>query len=119
MVQLRLEEVQPVLEEFKLSAYLKNGCVTPDNNLLENAIRPFTVGRKNWLFAGTQRGAEASAALYSLVESAKANGLDAYKYLRYIFENIPFAQSTDDYRALLPKNLTNEILKISGDPTGV
>ncbi len=148
LVQLRIEEVQPVLEEFKewlirksgqvvpksllgqavsytlnqwdrLFAYLKNGCVTPDNNLLENAIRPFTVGRKNWLFAGTQRGAEASAALYSLVESAKANGLDAYKYLRYIFENIPFAQSTDDYRALLPKNLTNEMLKISGDPTGV
>ena len=103
----------------RLTAYLCDGYVTPDNNLVENAIRPFTVGRKNWLFAGTQRGAEASAALYSLIETAKASGLDVYKYLRFIFENPPLAQTDDDYRSLLPKNLTNELLKIPGKFSGV
>lgn len=103
----------------RLTAYLYDGCVIPDNNLVENAIRPFTVGRKNWLFAGTQRGAEASAALYSLIETAKANGLDVYKYQRFIFENLPLAQTDDDYRSLLPKNLTNELLKIPGKFSGV
>ncbi len=84
---------------------------TPDNNLAENAIRPFCVGQKNWLFAGTPAGAEASAILYSLVETAKANYLDPYKYLRYLFEKLPFAKTTQEYRMLMSSRLTSEILE--------
>lgn len=89
----------------RLVRYLDIGYATPDNNLAENAIRPFVVGRKNWLFAGTPEGAEASAIIYSLIQTAKANGLDSYSYLRYLFENLPFATSDEDYRNLLPKQL--------------
>jgi len=54
---------------------VEDGRLRPDNNLVENAIRPFAVGRKNWLFSGHPRGVDASATLYSLIETAKANGL--------------------------------------------
>lgn len=77
-----------------------------DNNLAENAIRPFVIGRKNWLFSGTPEGAAASATLYSLIETAKANGLEPYSYLRHIFNALPLAKSPEDYQALLPWNLT-------------
>lgn len=59
------------------------------NNLAENSIRPFTIGRKNWLFSGSPKGAAASAAVYSMIESAKANGLSPYKYLYFIFNQLP------------------------------
>ena len=103
----------------RLITYLDHGEVTPDNNAAENAIRPFVVGRKNWLFAGTQEGAEASACLYSLIETAKANNLDPYKYLRYLFEQLPFASSEDDYRALLPYNLGQTDLALENTVSGV
>ncbi len=90
----------------RLTAYLDEGYLTPDNNLVENAIRPFCVGRRNWLFSATPQGASASAALYSLIETAKANGLEPYAYLRYVFERLPHASSTEDYRRLLPQSLT-------------
>lgn len=93
--------------------------MTPDNNLAENAIRPFCVGRRNWLFSGTPDGAKASADIYSLIETAKANNLEPYKYLRYLFEKIPFAKSEEDYRNLLPMNLTPEQLLLPDTPTGV
>jgi len=63
-------------------------------------------GRKNWLFSNTDRGARASAIMYSLVESAKANGLEPYQYLRYLFTHLPAAASKDDIRNLLPSQLT-------------
>jgi len=94
----------------RLVRYVDCGIAPLDNNLAENAIRPFVVGRKNWLFAGTPEGAEASAAMYSLIETAKASGLDVYQYLRYLFENLPFAQSEQDYRNLLPLHLTSDKL---------
>jgi transposase len=90
----------------RLEAYIEVDDATPDNNLAENAIRPFVVGRKNWLFSGTPDGAKASAAMYSLIETAKANKLDVYRYLRFLFENLPLAQSEDDYRKLLPTALS-------------
>ena len=90
----------------RLTVYLDEGHLTPDNNLVENAIRPFCVGRKNWLFSATPQGAWASSALYSLIETAKANGLEPYAYLRYAFERLPHASSTEDYRRLLPQSLT-------------
>ena len=92
----------------RLVGYLKDGILLPDNNGAENAIRPFVLGRKNWLFAGTPKGAEASALLYSLIETAKANKLEPYAYLRYIFTEIPTASTLEGYEALLPWNLTPE-----------
>ena len=101
------EAIRYTLDEWhKLIRYLDHYLLTPDNNLTENAIRPFVMGRKNWLFSNTPRGAHSSAVLYSLIESAKANGLEPYKYLRYIFEKLPYAESKDDFRALLPDRIT-------------
>jgi transposase len=133
--RFRIDKAKPVLEEFKawlekrknetppkgflgkainytlsrwsrLIGYLENGHITPDNNAAENAIRPFVVGRKNWLFAGSPNGADAAATLYSLIETAKACRLDPYQYLRLLFEKIPYAHSEADYAALIPQNIT-------------
>lgn len=89
----------------RLGGYLQDGRLRPDNNLAENAIRPFAIGRKNWLFSGHPRGADASAALYSLIETAKANGLEPYAYLRFLFANLPMANTTERIKALLPQNI--------------
>ena len=81
------------------------------NNLIENAVRPFALGRKNWLFSGNPRGAKASAALYSLIETAKINGLEPYWYLRFLFEKLPLVKTQEDYKALLPYYIDKEELK--------
>ena len=75
-------------------------------SLTENSIRPFCLGRRSWLFADTVAGAQASARLYSLVQCAKANGLELYAYLRRVFTELPRAQSLGDVEALLPTRLT-------------
>ncbi len=133
--ELRQAEVLPILESFKkwldkrsqqtppqgllgkainytldqwdrLTGYVQDGRLRPDNNLVENAIRPFVLGRKNWLFSGHPRGAAASAAIFSLIETAKANGLEPYAYLRYIFEQLPLIDGDpEEYKKLLPQNL--------------
>jgi len=90
----------------RLIKYLDHGVVRMDNNLVENAIRPFAVGRKNWLFSVTPQGAETSALFYSLIETAKANGLDPFKYFKYLFEKYPHAKSTEDIFKLLPMNIS-------------
>ena len=69
--------------------YLLDGNCSISNNLAENSIRPFTIGRKNWLFSGSPRGAEASAGIYTLIETAKANGLNPWKYIKFILSDIP------------------------------
>ena len=92
----------------RVEAYLENGILRPDNNLAENAIRPFAVGRKNWLFSGSPAGAKASAAIYSLIESAKANALNPYDYLIQVFEKLPAAKSQNDMKALLPHNCKHD-----------
>lgn len=69
--------------------YLLDGNCAISNNLAENSIRPFTIGRKNWLFSGSPKGATASAGIYSLVETAKANGLYPTKYIQFILSDIP------------------------------
>jgi len=89
---------------------LKSGITPLDNNLTENAIRPFVVGRKNWLFLNQPDGAKASAAFYSLIETAKANGLEPYSYLLYLFDHLPHAFTTEDWRQLLPTNMMQEEL---------
>lgn len=139
---LREEKAVPILEEFKawmekrlpqtppegllgkalsyalnhwtkLIRYLEDGRIPIDNNWAENAIRPFVIGRKNWLFSGHPNGAHAAATLYSLIETAKSCGLEAYHYLRYLFEKIPLAKSEEDHQALLPQRLTPEQLRQS------
>ncbi|SMC82210.1 Transposase IS66 family protein [Sporomusa malonica] len=71
--------------------------------LAENSIRPFTIGRKNWLFSGSPKGVAASAAIYSLVETAKTNGLSPHRYLEYILGDLPgvpfrqYPEILDDY----------------------
>lgn len=85
-----------------LVRYCEDGRLEIDNNRCENAIRPFVTGRKNWLFSDTVKGAQASANLYSLVETAKANGIEPYTYLRRLFIHLPAATTVADVEALLP-----------------
>lgn len=130
--QLRQEQSKPVLEQFKkwldatqpltppkgllgtaigyalknwskLTVYVDDALLKPDNNRAENALRPFVVGRKAWLFAGSPAGAHASATFFSLIETAKANGLEPYTYLRYLFDRMPHARDEKDFRGLLPQ----------------
>ena len=86
----------------KLIRYVEDGRLAIDTNLAENAIRPFALGRRNWLFSDTVNGARASASLYSLVQTARANELEPYAYLRRLFAELPAAQSVADFEALLP-----------------
>lgn len=86
----------------KILRYLEHADLTPDNNACERAVRPFVLGRKNWLFAGSPRGAAASATLYTLVQTAKANDREPYWYLRDLFEKLPAAKTEQDLQALLP-----------------
>ena len=84
----------------RLMAYLDHGEVPISNNLAENAIRPFTLGRKNWLFCDTPKGAEASAIVYSLVESAKANGVEPFAYLQHVLVQLPYLGKTHSHEEL-------------------
>ena len=86
----------------KLARYVQDGSWPIDNNPCENAIRPFVIGRKGWLFADTPAGAQASANLYSLLQTCRANGVNTYEYLRALFKALPTATTADDYEALLP-----------------
>ena len=139
--QLRQEKSKPLLDEFKdwleakkpltppkgllgqaisytlsnwkkLIIYIQDGRLRPDNNLVENAIRPFVVGRKNWLFAGSPDGAVASATFFSLIETAKANGLEPYAYLRYVFKKLPLTQTEKDLKDLLPQNIDSDTIAV-------
>ena len=83
-----------------LMAFLDNGEVPISNNLAENAIRPFTLGRKNWLFCDTTKGAEASAIVYSMVESAKANGVEPFAYLQHVLLQLPYLGKTHSHEEL-------------------
>jgi transposase len=134
----RRKEAQPVLEQFKawldkkvtqvppsvligkavnytlgqwgkLIRYLDCPYLTPDNNLAENAIRPFVLGRKNWLFSGSPEGAVSSCAFYSLIETAKYHKLNPHTYLMKVFEIAPFLdiKNEKDFEKLLPWNLKN------------
>ena len=126
--QLRLEKEKPVLEAFwswldqqkpvrntrmdkavnyvlnrrdTAETYLEDGRCSFTNNLSENAIRPFAVGRKNWLFSNSVEGANASAVVYTMVEMAKAHGLNIYGYLKFLLEHRPGKDMTDEQLAEL------------------
>jgi len=85
-----------------LTAFLSNAHLPLDNNPVESAIRPFALGRRNWLYTASPRGAQASAFMYTLVETAKACGLEPRAYLQALFERYPFATTVEERRALLP-----------------
>lgn len=96
-------------------AWVERKKVTPQedgrcsfwNNLSENAIRPFTVGRWNWLFSDTPKGADASSMVYTMVEMAKAHGVNIYKYLNFLLEQLPGTVMTDEELSkLVPWNKT-------------
>jgi transposase len=86
-------------------AYLESPYLTPDNNACENAIRPFVIGRKNWLFCQSLEGAESSCTLYTRIETAAQNGLNPFNYLTAIFEKAPFISSHGGWEKLLPWNI--------------
>ena len=91
---------KPYLENFLL-----DGRIPISNNHAENSIRPFAVGRRGWLFADTPKGAQASAITYSIVETAKLNNLNVFEYLKYLFENLPninFSEQPDMLEKYLP-----------------
>lgn len=129
----RIEEVKPLLNDFKewlddkaqkirptsdtgkaifytrgqwdkLIKYLECAELTPDNNAAERSIKPFVLGRKNWLFSGSPTGANASALLFSLIETAKANDLNPYGYLKWIFEETPLIKKDNEFEKFLPRN---------------
>ncbi|ORC27221.1 hypothetical protein B4O97_19020 [Marispirochaeta aestuarii] len=89
-----------------LVRYLGSPWLTPDNNAAERAIRPFVLGRKNWLFLGSPKGAESSCGMYSLIETANANGVNPNDYLRRVFEEAPQVKVSDNWETLLPWNIS-------------
>lgn len=138
-VDTRREQVEPVLAKFKswlekkvgslppqstlgkavnytlnqweyLVRYLDLAELTPDNNATERAIRPFVMGRKNWLASGAPHGAESSCAMYSLIETSRQNGLNPYAYLHHVFHKVPMITSDEQWDELLPHNLDIETI---------
>lgn len=90
----------------KLSRVVDDGRLSVDNNRAERSVRPFTVGRNNWLFSNTHNCARASAVLYSLIETVKANNREPYEYLEYVLREIPKLKIHDDHSHLLPWNMS-------------
>ena len=93
----------------KLVLYCEDGQSLISNIGAENAIRPFVIGRKAWLFADTPKGAHASGIFYSLIETAKANGIEPYSYLHHLFKVLPYADSVEKLEALLPWNVKDQV----------
>ena len=87
----------------KLIVYIEQGYIPIDNNAAENNIRPFALGRKNWLFSGHADSAQASANLFTLIENAKLYNLKVFDYLKYVFDRIGDAKTDRDYEQLTPK----------------
>jgi len=134
--QIRLEKSKPILDKIKawLDAhqnhyglmgkavtyatnqwdyvinYLKDGRLEIDNNFTENRIRPFAVGRKNWLFSDSVAGAKASAMIYSIIQTARANGLEPFAYMKYLFTELPKCKTADQIEKLLPHKIDYKVL---------
>ncbi len=94
----------------KLIVYCEDGCLNISNVLAENAIRPFVIGRKAWLFSNSSKGASASSVHYSLIETAKTNNIEPYAYLVHILNKIPYADTVEEIEALLPWNYKKSLI---------
>ena len=90
-----------------LNTYLKDGRLELDNNATERDVKPFVIARKNFMFACTQSGADSLGVLFSLIITARHHGLNPYKYMEQVFEQIPNCSNFDDYESLLPWNIEN------------
>ncbi len=95
----------------KLTVYLEDGRLKIDNNSAENAIRPFAVGQKNWMFSDTAEGAAATATIFSIVETAKANDLEPFWYMYALLEKLPELKSKEDFIPYLPQKIDREIIE--------
>ena len=96
----------------ELHRYTDSGILNIDNNPAERKIKPFVIGRKNWLFCGNIRGAKAAANLYSLIESAKLFDLKIFDYLKYVFEHLPLADTPRKLEQLLPQYAQAHVAKM-------
>ena len=94
----------------KLIRFVDSPFLTPDNNAAERSIKPFVVGRKNWLFAGSPHGAKASCLFFSLIETAKANDINPYGYLKAIFDQVAVNGTEVNPESLLPWNLNKDLI---------
>ena len=83
--------------------YIENGKVSIDNNFTENRIRPFAVGRKNWWFSDSVAGAKASAMIYSILQTARGNGLEPFAYMKHLLTELPKCQTPEEIEKLLPQ----------------
>ena len=92
--------------------YIEDGNLRIDNNFIERAIRPFAIGRKNWLFSDSVAGAKASSMIYSIIETSKINGHDPYYYLRHVLQELPKAATLADFEILLPYNLKPDSIQV-------
>lgn len=137
--QTRLDEATPILDKIKVwldanqnkyapksllgiaityavnqwvyvTRYLLEGRLDIDNNFTENRIRPFAVGRKNWLFSDTVAGAKASAMIYSILQTAKANGLEPYAFMRHLLTELPKCKTAEELKRLLPYQIDPKVL---------
>jgi transposase len=103
-----------------LTTYVQDGEIQIDNNDVENLIRPFAIGRKNWMFMGSVSGAQAGAIIYSLMATCKVNTIEPYAYFKYIFDQLPRCKTQDDYQKLLPQFVNqNDLMKAYSQPTWV
>ena len=91
----------------RVRVYLEHGGIEIDNNMCENAIRPFALGRRNWLFICSEKEAQASANIYSLLITAKANGIKPYDYLKKVIDRMPYCKTTEERKTLLPPAFSN------------
>jgi len=139
--QVRMTEAQPILTEFKqwlltqqkitlpksplgkalfysikhwdsLTQYINDGRLEIDNNRSERAIKPFVIGRKNWLFNSSSKGADASSILFSLVQTCKEHDVDVFAYFKYALESVVKCNNEQDIQFLLPYNVNPELLKL-------
>lgn len=93
--------------------FLENPKLELSNNAAERAVKPFVIGRKNWLFCNTAGGAKSSALIYSIIETAKENGLKPFEYLEFLFENMRVGNDVADlvpWSTVIPKKLKVEVI---------
>ena len=99
-----------VLPAGAVAVFEEDGRLELSNNRAERSVKPFVIGRKNWLFANTPAGAQSSAVIYSLIETAKENKLDPHRYLLWVLQSAPMLSQADEFWAekLLPANAPQE-----------